>query len=64
MNRCVGCRWRTPQKYGGEGILCLQNDGKCPQWAVQWALAYRLNANGKPRKGFASDEDLLEAMRI
>ena len=39
-NRCVGCQWRTPIKMDGRGILCLQKDGKCPDWAVKWALRY------------------------
>ena len=64
MNRCVGCQWRTPQKFGGKGILCLQKDGKCPQWAIDWALRYSKNGQGKPRKSFVTDEDLLEALRL
>ena len=63
MNRCVGCRWRTPQKFGGEGIHCTAN-GECPVWVIVWALRYSLNGAGKPRKSFATDEDLLEALRL
>lgn len=64
MNRCIGCQWRTPLKFGGQGIICLQKDGKCPDWAVNWALWYSRNGYGKPRKSFVTDEDLLEALRL
>ena len=64
MNRCVGCKWRTPHEFGGQGIMCLQDNGKCPNWAIQWALRYTKNMNGKPIKSFASDEALLEALRL
>ena len=63
-NRCIGCRWRTPHKYGGDGLRCFQNDGKCPEWAVLWALRYTKNGHGKIRKSFANDEQLLEALRL
>ncbi len=64
MNRCIGCQWRTPREDGGKGIRCFQNDGKCPDWVIKWALRYSLNGHGKPRKSFATDEDLLEALRL
>ena len=64
MDRCIGCRWRTPKKFGGDGILCFQKDGKCPTNIIQWALRYTLNGHGKPRKSFANDEELLEALRL
>lgn len=63
-SRCIGCRYRTPRKLGGDGILCLQKDGKCPSWVIQWALSYRKNTNGKPIKSFTNDEELLEALRL
>ncbi len=55
--RCVGCRWRIPQKLGGEGILCERRDGECPEWAVQWAVNYL-------GKSLTTDDDILEAMRL
>jgi len=63
-DRCVGCKWRVPIELGGQGIICTQKNGECPDWAIQWALRYRGNSSGKPRKSFATDEDLLEAMRL
>ena len=48
---------------GGEGILCFQKDGKCPQWAIQAALRYPRQGD-TPRRAFANDEQLLEAMRV
>lgn len=64
MSRCVGCKWRTPLKLGGQGIVCTQKNGTCPDWAIQWALQYTLNGHGKPRKSFVNDEELLETMRL
>ena len=66
MNRCVGCKWRTPQKYGGQGIICKpsENGEKCPSWVIEFALCYSKNSHGKPRKSFTSDEQLLEALRL
>ena len=64
MNRCIGCQWRTPQRFGGQGIICSQKDGKCPDWAVTWALRYSRNGSDEPRKSFVTDEDLLEALRL
>ncbi len=64
MNRCTGCRWRTPKKFNGEGIFCFQKDGTCPEWAIKWALAYAKNVHGKRIKSFADDEALLEALRL
>lgn len=63
-DRCTGCRWRTPKKLGGEGILCLQKDGQCPEWAIKWAINYTKNSHGKRIKSFTSDEALLEALRL
>ena len=63
-NRCTGCGWRIPIRFGGRGIMCLQKDGQCPQWAVLWAQRYVKNGSGKPAKSFRTDEDLLEAMRL
>lgn len=63
MDRCVGCRWHTPRKYGGQGIYCDTGD-KCPDWVIAWALSYSKNGSGKPRKSFATDEALLEALRL
>lgn len=66
-NRCIGCRWHTPRKYGGEGILChsspLTNSDNttpihCPDWVVKWNLRY-----GGLKRGF-TDEQLLEANRL
>ena len=62
--RCVGCQWRVLKKMGGQGIICLQKDGTCPKRAIKWALRYTKNKWGMPRKLFATDEDLLEAMRL
>ena len=62
--RCIGCQWHTPQKMGGQGIICTQHDGKCPEWAVQWALRYSKNGYGKSIKSFTSDEKLVESMRL
>lgn len=62
--RCIGCRYHIPKELDGEGILCLQKDGKCPDWVIQWALNYRKNTNGKPVRSFANDEDLLETLRL
>ena len=39
-DRCVGCKWRTPRQFGGQGIMCFQKDGSCPDWAIKWALQY------------------------
>jgi len=64
VDRCVGCKWRTPIEFGGQGILCFEKDGKCPDWAIKWALHYRKNVVGKPIKSFTSDEELLEALRL
>ena len=63
-NRCVGCQWRTPIKMGGQGIICRQHDGKCPDWAIQWALRYLKDGHGRPIKSFTSDEQLVETMRL
>lgn len=63
-SRCIGCRWHMPKEIGGEGFLCHQTDGRCPSNIVQWVLRYSLNKNGKPRKSFANDEELLEALRL
>lgn len=49
---------------GGEGILCFQKDGSCPSWVIQSALRYPRNGSNKPVKSFASDEELLEALRL
>ena len=65
-NRCVGCQWRTPVKLGGQGFICHQHDGKCPEWAVKWALRYgkvRWNHSTDSRKSL-TEEELLEAMRL
>jgi hypothetical protein len=65
-NRCVGCKWRTPAKLGGQGIVCFQKDGKCPDWAIKWALNYGKtwwNHTPRPRKSM-TDEELLETMRL
>ncbi len=62
--RCAGCRWHTPQKFGGEGFICSQKNGKCPEWAIKWAINYTKNGHGKSIKSFMSDEALLEALRL
>uniref|UniRef100_A0A6M3JEI0 Uncharacterized protein n=1 Tax=viral metagenome TaxID=1070528 RepID=A0A6M3JEI0_9ZZZZ len=59
MNRCIGCRWHIPKKYGGQGIICLAKDGKCPDWAVQGAMDWIR----KP-KGSVGDDEILERMRL
>lgn len=61
--RCTGCKWRTPHRLGGQGTICLQKDGKCPEWAIKWALRYG-KAGLRPAKVFRSDEQLLERMRL
>jgi len=58
IKRCIGCKWRIPRKFGGEGIMCHQTNGKCPRWVVQWAL------NHCGYKSFTTDEQLLEALRL
>jgi hypothetical protein len=63
MDRCTGCRWKTPKKLGGQGILCQQNNGKCPSWVIQCALMYGRNIYGRTLKVF-EDEELLEALRL
>jgi len=63
--RCIGCRWRTPKKFGGYGIICLRKDGTCPGWAIQWALRYSVNNGyGRKPKSFPTDESLLERLRL
>lgn len=63
MDRCTGCEWRIPLKLGGQGIVCFQKNGKCPRWAVDWALKYG-KYRGKPLKAFNTDEQLLEVLRL
>ena len=58
MNRCVGCQWRTPKEFGGQGIICLQKDGKCPEWVIKWTLSYLLGTKNP------TEEQLLEANRL
>ena len=60
-NRCVGCQWRVPVKMGGQGIICHQHDGKCPNWAIKWAIRY---GKIQHHKGSTTEEDLLETMRL
>jgi hypothetical protein len=40
MNRCTGCIWRTPQEFGGQGIICRPNENgeKCPEWVIRNTL--------------------------
>ncbi|KKL04141.1 hypothetical protein LCGC14_2619000 [marine sediment metagenome] len=49
--RCIGCRYRTPKQFGGEGIQCLQKRGECPDKFTRWVK-------------YETDEELLEALRL
>ena len=66
VDRCTGCRWRTPHKFGGEGILCFQKDGNCPDWIVRNSIEYRglksIMARNKNHQ--FTDEQLLETVRL
>lgn len=58
LERCVGCRWRVPHEFGGEGIICREGNGACPDWAVQWVMRYSTH------KSTLTEEDILEKMRL
>ena len=65
MERCRGCVWRMPHKFGGNGFICdgPTKDGKCPECMIRWALWYGENT-GRGRVAFATDEDLLNCLRM
>lgn len=63
-SRCTGCRWRTPYEFGGQGMLCLQKNGKCPEWVIKWAVRFMKRPNGRPLKWVVYDEELLEVLRL
>lgn len=68
-NRCTGCRYRMPQRLGGYGVLCLQDNGKCPNWVVNSALEHGLQPlvdTGKLTDKVRAewDEKLLEILRM
>ena len=61
--RCIGCQWRTPIRFGGQGIVCRLKDDQCPDWAIKWAIRYGKSPL-RPTKVFRSDEQLLERLRL
>lgn len=56
---CIGCQWRTPKKLGGQGFMCLEEDGECPRWVIIWTAYILRRAVNQ-----ITDEEMLEANRL
>lgn len=67
---CQGCRYRTPQRVGGYGLLCNSDDCQCPKWIIHNEITYgRLrpfieNAKTTDAQREVWKNKLLEELRI